>query len=184
MRMPHTKPDLLGAALALREIVRVFEATQGSSPIGSFDFSWHETSEEIGTDQDLLELLNLEWPNSHFPTAAVTGGDKTASCVTPPRLMLIGESFTYQIQELMAYTSCPPLIDYWFFVRGENGVGRKTLHYLVPPQESVLRMASLPAAPEDLRASFRSADIVILEENESIIHTAKHVGELRNAVHN
>ena len=55
--------NLLGAALTLRDISRAFEASPNGSPVGRFEFDWREDDFAKGTDRDLLDLLNLYWPD-------------------------------------------------------------------------------------------------------------------------
>src|SRR5208283_3457640 len=80
--------QLLGAALALRDATRVFDAAPGGSPFRRFDFDWREDDLAKGTDRDLLDLLNLYWPDDRYPTAIVEGRGRGGACPRTPHILM------------------------------------------------------------------------------------------------
>jgi len=172
--------NLLGAALALREITQAFAAQPTGSPLGAFDVDWREADVAGGTDRDLLDLLNLVWPPDHYPTAAVFRRGPAGACDKPPRLLLVGDSFLRELVVVAAQARCPPIVDHWFYMRSENGDVTLT-RYLTQPGEigNGERLGTdLSLLPE----SFAQADAVLLQENAINLTKTRQVRELLEAV--
>jgi hypothetical protein len=172
--------NLLGAALALRDATRLLDAGPSGSPVGRFEFDWRENDFVKGTDRDLLDLLNLYWPDDHYPTAIVEGRGKGGVCARAPRILMVGDSFMRQLIVVSAQTPCPPTIDYWFYMRDDRG-GFTLARFVTEPGE-IGNGARLPADLEQLPQSFLQADAIVLEENEHNIGDTKQVGNLLEAV--
>ncbi|BGE86744.1 MULTISPECIES: alginate O-acetyltransferase AlgX-related protein [Methylosinus] len=172
--------NLLAAALATREATRQMATREGAFPLGRYDFDWSLSQEAKGTDQDLLELLNLLWPDTHYPVAKLAA--KTATpCVRAPRLTALGGSFLREIIVALAYAPCPPEVDYWFSLRSETD-HMGLVRYHTQPGETgngERRDADL----SQLRASLETADAVLLEENEAQIGALSQVDNLWRALH-
>lgn len=171
--------NLLGAALALRELTHALEAAGKGSPIGRFEFDWREAPQALGTDRDLLDLLNLLAPDAHYPTAIVTGRGKAESCARAPRLLALGGSFLQEIIVVLAQAPCPPDIDYWFYARMESG-DHKRIRYRHAPGDVTIG-EPMPDDPAELRESLARADVVLLEENEQNISNMRQIGDLLDA---
>jgi alginate O-acetyltransferase complex protein AlgJ len=172
--------NLLGAALALRDATRIFDAAPSGSPVGRFEFDWREDDFAKGTDRDLLDLLNLYWPDDHYPTAIVEGRGKGGACPRTPHILMVGDSFMRQLIVVSAQTPCPPTIDYWFYMRDDRS-GFILARFVTAPGE-IGNGARLTADLADLPRSFSEADAVVLEENEHNIGETKQVGNLLEAV--
>ncbi len=172
--------NLLGAALTLREASRSMEQ-EGRAPIGKYDFDWREDDVARGTDRDLLDLLNLFWPNDRYPTAAISRkGGEAPACSRKPRLLMVGDSFLRELIVAAAQAPCPPEIDYWFYMRDDSGAVTLS-RFLTAPGE-IGNGARLSADLALLAASFAQADAVVLEENESNIGYNRQVGNLLESV--
>lgn len=65
--------NLLGAALTAREATRKMDVESKGAPTGRFEFDWSQAEEAKDADRDLIDLLNLMWPQVRYPTAIVTG---------------------------------------------------------------------------------------------------------------
>ena len=165
----------LAAGLTLKEIMRV-----APSPIGAFDFSWRLAPEPVGTDRDLADLMNLLRPDLDYSTTGIVSKSPPGDCARPPRLLAMGGSFVHQLLAAAMLSSCPPQVDYWFFMRTEDN-GVELGHFRRPPGETG-NGERLPAEPEALDDNLRQADMVLLEENETNLSTMKQVGLLRAAV--
>jgi len=168
--------NMLGAALAARALSETLARQSGEAPpFGGFDFDWREEAEAVGPDRDLLDLLNLLWPNAHYPTAVVEGHGGAPAC-RPARLTLLGGSFLREIIAALARAPCPPQVDYWFYFKGPDGRAGSVRRHIGAGDPSD---AAAPAgSAEALRQSVAHSDIVVLEENESNIATMKQVGDL------
>lgn len=169
--------NLLGAALALREAAPHLDAASAAK-LGAFDFDWSEPPQAAGADRDLLDLMNLLWPDAHYSSAIVTGRWR-ASCERAPRLVFLGGSFLREIVIAAAQAPCPPQIDYWLYMRADRGY--ELVRYLTAPGD-VGNGEKLSAALPEMQGSIARADAVLLEENESNISTMKQVGNLREAL--
>jgi alginate O-acetyltransferase complex protein AlgJ len=165
----------LAAGLTLKEIMRV-----APSPLGALDFSWRLAAEPVGTDRDLTDLMNLLRPDLDYPTTEIASTNPPGVCAHPPRLLAMGGSFVHQLLAAAMLSSCPPQVDYWFFMRTEENEVELG-HFRRPPGETG-NGERLPVDPDALDDNLRNADLVLLEENETNLSTMKQVGLLRAAV--
>jgi hypothetical protein len=166
----------VGGALAMGDVTRALPA----SPVGLLDFTSAPAPEAVGTDRDLLDLLNLLWPDAHYPTAAIGRAGATGDCARAPRLLALGGSFLHQVLAAATLTPCPPQIDYWFYMRtADNTI--ELGHYRRAPGDSS-NGERLKATSEELDENLAGADIVLLEENEAGIATTKQVTHLVEAL--
>ena len=164
----------LAAGLTLQEIMRV-----APSPLGVFNFSWRLAKEPHGTDRDLADLMNLLRPDLDYPTTEIASTGLPGTCARQPRVLAMGGSFVHQILAASMLSSCPPQVDYWFFMRTEDN-GVELGHFRRPPGE-IGNGARLPVDQDELDDNLRNADLVLLEENETNLSTMKQVGLLRAA---
>ncbi|HXY57939.1 MAG TPA: alginate O-acetyltransferase [Methylocystis sp.] len=171
--------NLLGAGLALREASRVLAAEPAGSPIGDYEFDWREDDEAKGVDRDLLDLLNLLWPDDHYPTAAIFRTALPGGCARAPKLLFVGDSFLREIIIAAAQAPCPPIIEHWFYAQNDEG-GVGLLRFKTQPGETgngerlVSDLALLPQ-------SLLEADAILLEENEHNVMELNSVGNLYDA---
>ncbi|MBY6241026.1 alginate O-acetyltransferase [Methylosinus sp. Sm6] len=172
--------NLLGAALAAREATRLMATGEGAAPLGLYDFDWTLSHEAKGTDQDLLELLNLLWPDTHYPVAELAA-KSAGPCARAPRLTALGGSFVRQIIVALASAPCPPEVDYWFSMRLDTD-RMGLIRYHTQPGE-IDKGERRDADPAQLRESLEIADAVLLEENEAQIGALSQVDNLWRALH-
>jgi hypothetical protein len=163
--------NALGAALALREITAV-----SPSAIGRLDFVWRETTPAIGWDRDLLDMLNLLWPDAAYPTAIIERAVAPQPCARAPALLALGGSFLHPLLIAAMLAACPPGVDYWFYMRTENN-DVELWHDRRAPGD-VDYGPRLGTEPGLLAENLRKADLVILEENESRIGESRQVEHL------
>ncbi|TLG74054.1 alginate O-acetyltransferase [Methylocystis sp. B8] len=166
----------VGGALAMREATRAVP----NSPLGVLEFTSAPASEASGTDRDLLDLMNLLWPDSHYPTAAIGRAGEKGDCAQTPRLLALGGSFLHQVLAAATLAPCPPQIDYWFYMRTEDN-GIELGHYR-RARGDASNGERLPATSEELDENLAGADFILLEENESSIATTKQVKHLAEAL--
>jgi alginate O-acetyltransferase complex protein AlgJ len=172
--------NLLGAALATREATRLMSGGDGEPPLGLYDFDWSLSHEAKGTDQDLLELLNLLWPDTHYPVAQLAA-KKAEPCARAPRLTALGGSFVREIIVALAYAPCPPEVDYWFSMRSETDRMGLVRYHTRPGETGNGERRDADLA--QLRESLETADAVLLEENEAQIGALSQVDNLWRALH-
>lgn len=166
----------VGGALAMRDVTRALPA----SPIGVLDFMSAPAPEAIGTDRDLLDLLNLLWPDAHYPTAAIGRAGEKRDCARAPQLLALGGSFLHQVLAAATLAPCPPQIDYWFYMRTENNT-IELGHYRRAPGDSS-NGERVAATSEQLDENLAGADVVLLEENEAGLATTNQVHHLVEAL--
>ncbi len=163
--------NALGAALALREIT-----SASPSAIGRLDFVWRETTQAVGWDRDLLDMLNLLWPDAAYPTAVIERAGASQPCARAPVLLALGDSFLHPLLTAATLAACPPRVDYWFYMRTENG-GVELWHDRRAPGGADYGQR-LGIEPHLLVEDLSEADLVILEENESRIGESRQVEHL------
>jgi alginate O-acetyltransferase complex protein AlgJ len=166
----------VGGALAMREATRALP----QSPVGVLNFTSAPAPEAVGTDRDLLDLLNLLWPDAHYPTALIGRAGEVGDCARAPRLLALGGSFLHEVLTAAALAPCPPQIDYWFYMRTEDN-GVELGHYRRAPGDAS-NGERLPATTEELVENLAGADFILLEENESNIATTKQAAHLAEAL--
>ena len=167
--------NLLGSALALREITAKWTAQPSGSPIGDFAFDWREREVAVGPDKDLVELLNLFWPPLRYPTASIERREPAQACAKHPRLLMVGSSFLRELIVVASEAPCPPTIDYWFYVQME---GQSELTRFITKPGEIGNGERLPADPAKLAQSFAEADAIVLEEIALNLSTTRQVGNL------
>jgi alginate O-acetyltransferase complex protein AlgJ len=173
--------NMLGAAIGAQQVIRVLDdAKRVSSPLGPFEFTYDVDKEARLSDRDLLDLLNLLWPDPHYPAPIVNVSRSGAACAGAPHVIEMGGSFMHGINFLWERAACAPLVEHWFYFRRGDGFGVWRLD--IPAGDtSVYAGRPMPTNLADVPESIRRADIIFLEENESVISAMKQVEDLRNA---
>jgi alginate O-acetyltransferase complex protein AlgJ len=148
--------NALGAALGAQQVIAALNAQHRSPVLSTLGFTVRTSFTPIGTDRDLLNLMNLRYPDAHYPVPELTyhsvppaGGCRTI------RMTEIGGSFLFVLNGALEKIDCPPEITYWFYwqMRG--------FHY------SNDRSSTLTPDSELRLRSLLESHVVLLEENES-----------------
>ncbi|GAC1340165.1 MAG: hypothetical protein NVSMB26_28190 [Beijerinckiaceae bacterium] len=159
--------NALGAGLATQELVSLLRAQKPDLDLGGIGLAWSETHEPRGTDRDLLEMLNLYWPDADYPVPEISHepSNETRPC-RPAQIMEVGGSFLEQVNAALLESRCPPKISYWFYWDHLHmsfaGQGRM----FAPPQDAARR------------ADLAGSDVILLEENEQNISETPHLNQL------
>lgn len=140
-------------------------------PLPRLVWSYEITNVARGSDRDLLDLLNVMAPNARYPTAKVTF-DAGAPCPAKTESLdaaFVGGSFIPPIAQILIRNAClRDLRGYNYLYRGvRGGEGYKTLQR---------RSTAADVAP------LANADIMILEENESVLPGSAHASELYRVI--
>jgi hypothetical protein len=135
----------LAVALSLNEIFK-------NKPI---DFSYTVAQRAGGFDVDLLKLENLLLPNTRFKVPEVSL--KTPDASSGQKLSIIGGSFCHQIAQMLAKVKAFDQIDHHYYY--------SLSHFRYNSPEDV--QDKPPQRAEMTFDDILSADVVILEENES-----------------
>jgi alginate O-acetyltransferase complex protein AlgJ len=172
--------NMLGAALATQNIVKALDEGKRDLDLGAFAFNYRIESEAKSFDRDLLDLMNLLWPDAHYPVPAIDVVRSETKCPRAPHVVELGGSFLHEINILWENADCAPSVDHWFYFKRSDGFG--TWRFDIPAADTSVGLGRERQSDlSDLPESVRQADIVLLEENESNISTMKQVGDLRNA---
>lgn len=172
--------NYLGAALAARELTQRLNASEQRPALPEYDFDWRPREEAQGTDIDLLRLMNLLWQDRHYPTAEITGRNARA-CERRPMIFAAGGSFTVEVLVNLIETPCRPIADFWHYVRHDPGVFGRGRHIVESREAFDQETAPGMVSPENFRKALESADVVLLEENESVIGEMGQVIDLLDA---
>lgn len=173
--------NYLGAAIVSRELAQALNKAGEASPFPIYEFEWKQRDEALGTDRDLLNLLNLIWPDVKYPTADVAG-QSSRNCARTPELFAVGGSFLVQIVTNLAAAPCGTSIDYWHYVHSvKEPFGR----FRVEKIAGVAQFSEESSrGTDDFAKDFAKAEIVLLEENESVISEMAQVADLLAAASN
>lgn len=172
--------NYLGAALAARELTHRLNASGRSSALPEYDFDWRPRAEAQGTDIDLLRLMNLLWQDRHYPTAEIIGNNARA-CARRPMIFAAGGSFTVEVLINLIETPCRPVSDFWHYVRHDPGVFGRGRHIVESREAFDQETAPGMVSAANFRKALEGADVVLLEENESVIGEMGQVGDLFEA---
>lgn len=171
--------NMLGAAIATQKIIHALDEA-GRDQLGPLGFNYEVAMEARAFDRDLLDLMNLLWPDPHYPAPVVEIARAASTCVRPPHLVELGGSFLHEINILWEHAACAPSVDHWFYFKRGDGFG--IWRFEIPSGDTSVGLGrQAPDNPADIPASIGRADIVLLEENESSISTMKQVGDLYDA---
>jgi len=175
--------NYLASAIAARELTRALAKDGKASPLPRYDFDWREIPEALGTDRDLLELLNLLWPDFRTPTAAIAGRS-IGDCAQAPKIFAVGGSFLVEPLINLIDAPCSAAADYWHYVpRGSGEFTRKRFQSDKDDVRERLHKHPLDS-DSDYAAAFSWSNIVLLEENEAVIGHMKQVSDLLAVVSN
>lgn len=169
--------NLLAGALAAQEITRAMPG----SPLGQFEFDWTEIAQAQGTDRDLLDLLNLLWPDDNYPTAIIRGRESQAPCDKPPSMLAIGASFLFEVDFALAQAACAPDIDDYWYYASPDGKGLMRKRFRIQKGATNTGNSFPGGGDAELLESLERAQVVVLEENESVISKRIEVDDLLRA---
>lgn len=167
----------LGAAIAARELTRRLKNGK-SAALPPYDFDWMKREEATGADIDLLRLLNLLWPDRRHPVASVVGRSARA-CEKPPQVFAVGGSFLIEVLARLTEAPCGARVDYWHYIKGERPGEFRRWRQLAERAEDFALPIEESAAPDaEFSRGFAGAEVVFLEENESVIGEMGQVPDL------
>lgn len=154
--------NALGATLAARAFADAVNAMGGPARITPFTWDVHISYNPRGTDRDVLEILNVAWPDDHYPVPELTyHGDPGPAC-RPARIAEVGGSFLFELNVALAQIPCPPVIDMWFYW--------KLKHFRFPPPDAKPE----PVDPVLRTERLAAAELVVFEENEASTPMTEH----------
>jgi hypothetical protein len=157
----------LGSAHAADAVLAELNRLSGRPIVPRLSWTYEVAAQATGTDRDLVDLLNLFRPNVRYPTVNVHYAP-TGPCEQWPgarmAVAIVGGSFVFGLADALVGPGCLNALEgYNYLYRGRYGGADYSLQ-----QPHV--------GPDDI-SRLREVDILILEENESLITDRKGHGD-------
>ena len=150
----RTHWNMLGAAIGTEKVIAGLNAQRREPLLATLGFTWRVSYGPQGTDRDLLDLMNLPYPNAHYAVPELTyySIPPRTSCHSAA-ITEVGGSFLFILNSTLAKLDCPPVITFWVYWN------------------------FLPVDAQARRRSLLDAQAIIFEENDSMAPGSQH-GEL------
>jgi alginate O-acetyltransferase complex protein AlgJ len=146
----------LATALATQKVIAAVNARRPDPLLATFSFTWRISYTARGIDRDLLDLMNLRHPDTHYPVPELAyQSEPLPGACHPMDITEVGGSFLDGLNWTLQKLACAPVITDWFY--WDN----KLMHYANDHRDLP------PIDPQARRRSLLDADVVILEENEA-----------------
>jgi hypothetical protein len=159
----------IGGARAVSAIVEEINRQAGHQIVPPFRFSYTLSGVTVGSDRELVDLLNVFFPPLGYQTPKVQFSP-SASCAGDPARQLdvamVGSSFSHLPARIMIEANCLSALQLYYYAK----LGR----FGGTPYRELQRNLS----DADLHA-LRDVKVMILEENESFAARASYVDQLR-----
>jgi hypothetical protein len=154
----------VGAALSMQAVMQGLENIDPGAGFEPFTFTWHMQKHPELLDVDIARLMNLIWPfpSPPVPVVALHPAPPPVPC-PKTQVVIVGGSFAHAIVEYLGRTTCLPLAiqyEYWHIWR----VTWDRDHLEAVPNVNPVQRA----------ADLLRADVLILEENEQVLHIPQH----------
>jgi hypothetical protein len=164
----------VGGALAVSAVVEEINHLAGGEIIPPFTFTYTMSQPAKGADRELADLLNVFFPPLGYQTPKVSFQPAVACVESPARQLdvaMVGSSFGDLPSRILIEANCLERLQFYYYAT----LGR----FGGAPYRELQR--NLPAS--DLNV-WRDAKVMILEENESFMASAKvaYVDQLRAVV--
>jgi alginate O-acetyltransferase complex protein AlgJ len=155
--------NTLAASIAAQAVTDELNRLHGSPILTPFTFSFERSWQPQGSARDLMDLLNLIWPDTHYEVPVVTYHSAERDVCQPARITEVGGSFLFELDDSLAQVACPPEISDWFYW--------DLKHFRYPGGTA----KPLPVdAGERRQALMEDLDVIIFEENEAGIPKTGH----------
>jgi alginate O-acetyltransferase complex protein AlgJ len=164
----------VGGAIAVSAVVDEINQLAGRELIPPFTFTYTMSQPAKGADRELVDLLNVFFPPLAYQTPKVSFQPKLPCEESPARQLdvaVVGSSFGHLPSRIMVEANCLKRLQFYYYAT----LGR----FGGEPYRELQRNL----ADSDLKA-WRNAEVMILEENESFMASAKvgYVDQLRAVV--
>jgi alginate O-acetyltransferase complex protein AlgJ len=164
----------VGGAVAVSAMVDEINRLAGREIIPPFKFSYTMSQPAKGADRELADLLNVFFPPLGYQTPKVSFQPAVPCAESPARQLdvtMVGSSFGHLPSRIMIEANCLARLQFYYYAT-LGRFGGDPIHEL---QRNL--------SDGDLNA-WRDAKVMILEENESFMGTAKiaYVDQLRAVV--
>ena len=161
----------LAAALGAQALIETVNAQR--KLLTPFTFDVGTSMSPSASDRDLHDILNLMQRSVRYPVPVLTyhRAGPPGPCATPaPRIVEVSGSFAFELDEALSHAPCAPEISLWWYWNNT--------HFLFPPGTT----QKLPVDAAERTQDLRRAQIVVLEENESLLPGSEHGRRLIEAL--
>ncbi len=153
----------LAASLAAQAVTDAVNRLHGSQLLTPFTISWTRSFTPEQSDRDVLDILNLMYPDKHYEVPVVTIHSHPPPVCHPTRITEVAGSFLFLLDDALEQAACPPRISNWFYW--------SLKHFVFPGGTT----HPLPVdAAERRDALLTDLDVMIYEENEAVTPEAEH----------
>lgn len=156
----------LAAALGAQAFIEAVNAQRKLLTPFTFDVSTSMIPSD--SDRDLHDILNLMQRSVRYPVPVLTyrRAGPPGPCAAPARIVEVSGSFSFELDEVLAHAPCAPKLSLWWYWDDK--------HFLFPPGTS----QPLPADAAERTRDLTAAQVVVLEENESLLPGTQHARHL------
>jgi hypothetical protein len=167
--------NMLGATLAAQAITQAVNQRR-LHLLTPFTFNWQTSFEPKTSDKDLLEIMNLRWPDERYPVPVPTiESTPPGDPCRPARVTEVGGSFLFTINAVLEETACPPVIRYWFYWDKKHFIFDEGPAKASIFDPSYREISGDPALR--IRELLTTLDILLFEENEAGTPASEHGGK-------
>jgi alginate O-acetyltransferase complex protein AlgJ len=164
----------VGGALAVSAVVEEINRLAGREIIPPFKFTYTMSQPAKGADRELVDLLNVFFPPLGYQTPKVSFQPSVPCAQSPARQLdvtMVGSSFGDLPSRILIEANCLDRLQFYYYAT----LGR----FGGAPYHELQRNL-----PESDLSAWRDAKVMILEENESFMASAKvaYVDQLRAVV--
>lgn len=153
----------LAASLGAQALTEEVNRFAGREILTPFRIDWRSSYEPDASDRDVLDVLNLRFPDRRYEVADVIIRSGARESCRPARITEVGGSFLFLLNDALVQAQCPPRISDWFYW--------ERTHFRFPGGT----LKPLPVVPEErAQALLEDSDVVIYEENEAVTPEANH----------
>ena len=163
--------NALGSAIVAEQVAAIIKAQRSDLDLDGISTSWIESHNTAGSDSDILGMMNLYRPDMNYPVPKIVPSAKRDSTTCrAAKIMEVGGSFVMSMNSAFLQMNCKPDIDVWFYWNQAH------LTF------GGLDLISHPAREAEQLADLERCDVILLEENESLIGTTAHLKRLHELV--
>ncbi|MBV9654068.1 MAG: hypothetical protein JOZ42_05850 [Acetobacteraceae bacterium] len=153
----------LAASLGAQAVTAAANRLRGGQLLTPFTITWERAFTPEQSDRDILDILNLMYPDKRYEVPVVAlHSDPPPEC-RPARITEVAGSFLFLLDDALMSVACPPVISNWFYW--------DLKHFRFPGGTT----NPLPVdAAERSRALLTDLDLMIYEENEAVTPEPPH----------
>ena len=100
--------NMLAASIAAQAVTDKLNSMREDPLLTPFTFTAERSFYPQGSARDLMEILNLVWPDTHYEVPVMSYNAKPPAICQPTRLTEIGGSFLFEMDDVLAQSPARP----------------------------------------------------------------------------